>query len=139
MGRQTCPEYFESFVSSPETWLASSLVGTSTIAEGTFLPASIVPRMIDPYAPVFPVPVWAWPNMSIPLSPRGMELTWIGVGSSHPMSSIAFATSSGMPISVNLEIIQTTDLKLCLGQDPDDFPFSSMRTWNSFINIIKRG
>ena len=74
MGRHTCPEYFESLESSPETWLASSLVGTRTIADGTFLPASMVPRMMDPYAPVFPVPVWAWPNMSTPLSPSGMEL-----------------------------------------------------------------
>ena len=59
MGRQTWPEYLESLVSSPETWFASSLVGTRTMAEGTFLPASMVPRMMEPYAPVFPVPVWA--------------------------------------------------------------------------------
>ena len=39
-------------------------------------------------------------------------------------------------MSVNFEIMQTTDLKLCLGQDPDDFPFSVVRTDRIFINIF---
>ena len=48
MGMQTWPVYFDSLVSSPETWLASSLVGTSTMADGVTVPEGMVPMIMVP-------------------------------------------------------------------------------------------
>ncbi len=115
MATTSCPEYLAILPISSETWLASSLVGVSIIALGILPPASILPRIIEPKAPVLPVPVCAWANMSIPSMPAGIDSLCMGVGLSQPISAIAFATSSLTPISMKSLIM----INLLPGTDPD--------------------
>jgi hypothetical protein len=62
-------------VASSATWTTSSRVGASTIACGPFWPGSsrqVLKKGIT-NAAVFPVPVWAWPMTSRPVSASGMK------------------------------------------------------------------
>ena len=72
--------------------MANSLVGTITNAEANFISGLIRLNMMEPYAPVLPVPVCAWANMSPPFRPTGMDSICTGVGSVHPMLFIALMT-----------------------------------------------
>lgn len=57
--KQVCPLYLDSFPSSSDTCQASSRVGTRTSAPGSWNPPFTRLRIIEPYVPVFPVPVCA--------------------------------------------------------------------------------
>ena len=59
-------------------------------------------------AAVLPVPVWAQPKRSLPLSKTGIAFSWIGVGSVYPsafrarrMGSIRFKSSNDIVIVLN--------------------------------------
>ena len=61
------------------TWVASSLVG-QTIKAIVFLSKMSLLIIGIVNAKVFPVPVWAVPNISLPDKLIGIDLLWIGVG-----------------------------------------------------------
>ncbi len=73
--------YFSKFCA---TWAASSRVGSTISERGMrafarpFARMSIIGRVKDA---VLPVPVWAQPSTSRPISTVGMACAWIGVGS----------------------------------------------------------
>ena len=48
-------------------------------------------------AAVFPVPVWAHPNKSLPLNKIGMDCCCIGVGSVYPLACNAFRIGATIP------------------------------------------
>lgn len=53
-------------------------------------------------AAVFPVPVCAWPAMSLPFKPSGRVSAWIGVQLINPASSMPRRTGSGNSSTENL-------------------------------------
>jgi hypothetical protein len=85
------------------TWAASSLVGTSTSARGSFSPPS--PRRVrsgSPKASVLPEPVSARPQTSLPSRASGIALRWIGVGTEIPSEDSTSAIPEGTPSSENV-------------------------------------
>ena len=80
--------------SSSATWIASSLVGSRTMAWSFFTFGSTFCNRGSPKAAVFPVPVCAWPIMSLPSNTTGIAWAWIGEASSKPISVIALMIRS---------------------------------------------
>ena len=58
-----------------------------------FLPEKFFSMIGMPKDAVLPVPVCAWPMISRPSSAWGIVNSWIGVGSSNPISLIALITA----------------------------------------------
>ena len=81
---------FESRPISSATWIASSRVGSRISAYG-LEPAVFFSMTGTANDAVLPVPVCAWPMMSRPASAAGIVSSWMGVGSSNPMSAIALS------------------------------------------------
>ena len=71
------------------TWLASSRVGSSTIAWVFGSAVSIASTSGMPKAPVLPLPVWARTIRSPPARMWGIAAVWTGVGVCQPRSRIA--------------------------------------------------
>ena len=66
------------------TWAANSRVGSRISERGMRILARPCDRMSimgRTKEAVFPVPVWAHPRISRPISTMGMAFSWIGVGS----------------------------------------------------------
>ena len=58
--------------------------------------------MTMPKARVLPVPVRAWPIMSVPESAMGMAMAWIGKGWTMPTCSSAWTIGPSTPRSANV-------------------------------------
>ena len=69
--------------------MASSLVGSSTIACSFLTLGSTFCSSGIPKAAVLPVPVWAWPIMSLPSIATGIACACMGEASSKPISVTA--------------------------------------------------
>ena len=84
-------------------WEANSLVGAITKCSIPIESSVIMFEIGIPNAPVFPVPVWAWPITSFPSNAALNVSVWIGVGSLKPISSRLFCTFSFISfISLNV-------------------------------------
>ena len=96
--------YLVNFTNSSWTCIANSLVGANIIEPI----ASLIFKLFiigRPNAAVFPVPVWAWPIISLPERATGIASAWIGDGVVKPKSSIAFTKVSFKPKSLNVKFV----------------------------------
>ena len=95
--------FFENFMNSCVTCIASSLVGTSTSAcIDLLLLFLIFVSSGSANAAVLPVPVCACPMTSLPCMISGIAASCIGKGCSNLFSVSAFRTLSSSPRSLNV-------------------------------------
>ena len=108
-----CPPYIgnvlifvlnlQSLFNSSDTCIASSLVGQSINTCTPCSLGSIFSIAGIPKAQVLPVPVCAWPIISLPAITSGIPFDCIGVDSSKPISFNALSMGSERFISLNFK------------------------------------
>ena len=94
--------YFSKFSA---TCIASSRVGSRISERGIrarLRPSCKISIIGSTKPAVLPVPVWAMPMRSLPISTDGIAARWIGVGSSYPLSLTARSNSSERPRSAKV-------------------------------------